>query len=351
MAEFLESLVPKTKALGWYPLNQTEDNGTEIIDQAWVNTVLDASGNGNDLIATGVDPDNPLWRTGQLNGRKTLEFGGEQPLKTAVFGASADIREVYIVCKMAGAAFGANDEGILSDQQNNPEQPLTGDATTTLLRNYPPPSGFAFEKSGVGYAAAVQQMPFAAFELVHLYSDGWLADVGLQVGQEGTNAATKLHGEIAELLVLDSKATATEESALNLYFNYKYRLFQNSALPLMFPSPSLTGFPLWEHFNERPKDWSDVTIERRYEDQSRDFNEVASNTTRQFEIRFTGVKREQADVYDAFNDAARRTDTFNLYIERTGETVSNCRIVDYDRTHSRNRSWVSDVRFDVAQYV
>lgn len=69
-----------------------------------VTTWADASGNGNDLIATGG---NPLFAPGLLNGLAALDFTGGSRLSTAAFDLTTDLTVFAVIVHRTPAPFGA----------------------------------------------------------------------------------------------------------------------------------------------------------------------------------------------------------------------------------------------------
>jgi hypothetical protein len=92
---------------------------------------------------------------------------------------------------------------------------------------------------------------------------------------------------------------------------------------MYFPNDIITGIPRTRFYAE-PRDWSAVTDDWEYEDGGKDFNEVSSNAPRRWEYHFTLISDTSTDpatvdIFENFNDAARRANPF-YFTDKYGAT-------------------------------
>jgi hypothetical protein len=109
------------------------------------------------------------------------------------------------------------------------------------------------------------------------------------------------------------------------------------------------------HWDAMPRDWNAVTDRYEYQDGGKDFNEVSSNAPRRWRLELTCdgggaghaghlAAKAIADVYEAFFNSNRYTQPF-YFEDKYGDTWSDIRIEEYERTHDAHKSWIIYVRF------
>lgn len=117
---------------------------------------------------------------------------------------------------------------------------------------------------------------------------------------------------------------------------------------LYFPSPTRSGI-YWRHFKQNDIKYEDITDVITYEDEGKDFNERTDTPPIIFDIDYTGLTTAQRQVFDDFNDDAKRSRTFSL-IDKFGVTWTGLRIVSYEGSHEDHKSWVHAAVFRLCKY-
>jgi hypothetical protein len=122
---------------------------------------------------------------------------------------------------------------------------------------------------------------------------------------------------------------------------------------MYFPNDIITGIPRTRFYAE-PRDWSAVTDDWEYEDGGKDFNEVSSNAPRRWEYHFTLISDTSTDpatvdIFENFNDAARRANPF-YFTDKYGATHYPVYIEEYSRTHDAHKPWTQFVQFKLIGY-
>lgn len=185
----------------------------------------------------------------------------------------------------------------------------------------------------------------SAWALVQLANtDTWTLD-GLQIGQALNDPWS---GWVGDIFIYSAVKTAAERRSIKLYYDLKFHLWLTDGTTLYFPDPATTGID-WERFNRIPFDWNAVTVSNEYDDTGRSFNVLTDTPASLWEIRYSGLTRDEADVFDAFNDAARRDRTFS-FLDKDGTTHTGVRIESYSRDHEGHKSWSSSVAFTLVKY-
>lgn len=334
---YLSALVPTTDLIAWYNL--------EDVTAARLASLADASGNGRNLSATAADPDRPLGVLDTLNGYPVVRFDNVAPLLNT--SSPPNLYDIFIVAKYTLAAnFGGAYRGLISGETAG--DALVGDnaANSTKFLNLGIGTSFYY-KSQTLYAAAAQEAPFTNFELLRYGDTGGMAFDGIQLGNHKALTA-RWRGDVADILIYGSVQSAALARRIALYYDLKFHLWRTNSTTLYFPDPTTTDI-WWARFDDEPQPWASVTSVHEYEDRGRSFN-VATDTPPQFwEIEFNGLTKEEAEIFDAFNSAARMDRTFSL-IDKYGETHTGVRIVEYARSHEGHKSWSKSVRFRLAKY-
>lgn len=352
---YLDPLLPLTKCVAWYPLDQTEDNSVSITDALACDTVEDESGNSRDLAMQGTT--SPVWKLDILNGRKTIQFDGataDAYLQYDHGGAfSPQIKHCFAVVKVEDTTnFPASPyRGLVTGLLSAEGGIFMGDVSTTKWYNWSYGGGFSYYKSGTSYAESNQQAPFTNFELIEASFSGGSNLNGLNVGTDRDLSSPQrlFKGSLADLMLFNAVLTASERKAVELYANLKFGLWVTNSTTLWFPTPDFTSYN-YSRFRKLPKEYDAVTERHEYEDGGHGFNEVNSDTTQFWEIEYKGLSQDEADVFDAFNDQARRARTFS-FTDKWGEVHTGVRIAEYDRNHQGHRSWNHSVRFLLAKFI
>lgn len=330
----LSALIPTSGLVRAYPL--ASDTGSA---GDYVTAVADESGSGANLARLDTSGTNgPKWA--ELNGRKTLAFTGS--VKGLTNTTDFTLRDVFALAKHDGSAFDAY-RGVVSDNATNPVILSNNSGTKFFDLTI---GTVSYRKSGTLYTASTQEAPMNAWALVQMANTASWAMDGLQLGTDRANARY-WKGWIGPVFAYSEARSAAERRAIKLWYDLRYQLWLEDGTTLEFPSPDITGI-LWSRFREVPRDYSSVTVSHVYEDEGRSFNETGT-PPRRFEVEFTGLARAEADVFDAFWEAARMVRTFTLTTP-ADEAVTGVRIESYERDHDSNRGWINSVKFVLAKY-
>jgi hypothetical protein len=344
MAEFLEELIPTDALIAWYPLNDVTSAGN-------VTTVTDYSGNGRDLEDTGAS--NPNYVLNGLGGRPYILFSGEAPLVDSAPSTYTAKTVAVLAAYTGGTTFGAGAtdyNGLISYNSTSSADPiLVGDDGTTQWYDFTQPTPYYL--NGTFYADASMEAPMTDAGIVQIsYSTGWGFDASnyLQVGKDRGNANRTWQGPIYELMVFNKVLSTQERLGLDLYFNLKFNLYAELGIGLTFPSPSVTGID-WARYRKVPRNWGTVTIAHTYEDESKTFSDTSDTPPQFWEVGFTGLSPEQAEIFDEFWEAARLKNPFT-FIDKYGVSHSDVRIASFERDHDANKSWSSTATFQLVKY-
>lgn len=350
---FLSSLLPSSGLIAWYPLDQLEDNSVEIADADRVVEVLDESGNDRHLDQTAASPDAPSWKLDQLNGRKGILHNEESPLLYSP--SPPNVGHVFAVLQVTGAAFDNTDStfaGFLSGETSGNNAIFVGTDSDTKWVDFGLAGAYQYRKSHTDFADADQQAPFDNFELIEAeISSGGLPLNGIQVGYDRafTSPDRTFEGTWLDILLYDSILSGSDLERVYMFYDLKFGLWEINGTTLKFPDPSITQIP-WSRYKKLPKNWDRITSSHTYEDEGRSFNQVGSDVTQTWEIGFTGLTKSELEIFDAFNDQAKRKNTFS-FTDREGVTHTNCRLSDYSSGHFGHRSWVNSADLEVSQYI
>lgn len=334
---YLEALIPTTDLIAWYNLEEVTD--------ARLASLADASTGARNLTAVGSGSDRPLGVTDVLNGYPIVRFDNVSPFLNTT--SPPVVHDIFIVAKYTLAAnFGGAYRGLISGETAG--DALVGDsaASSTKFLNIGTGTSFYY-KSQTAYAAAAQEAPFAQFELLRYGDTAGIAFDGIQLGNHKALTAY-WRGDVADVLLYGAVQSAANARRIALFYDLKYRLWLTNSTTLYFPDPTTTGI-YWRKFDETPLDWDDVTESHEYQDKGRSFNTFADTPPRVWSIDYSGLTPEEAEVFDAFNDAARRDRTFSL-IDKWGVTWTGVRIRNYSRGHDDHKSWSKNVSFTLVKY-
>lgn len=350
MSAYLSALIPPTCA-AWYPLDDVTSAGN-------VTAVTDYSGNGRHL--TGPASNKPTHVLDVVNGRPVIRFSGtSDPLTyTPAGSASVSVKDAVILAKYApasGSVF-TDYNGLLSNTGNNSPL-LAGNVGTANFFDFDPPAPAdnAYRKDWTFFAEDAMAAPVNTFGVLQYSMTAGVtfnSSAGLMVGKDRTLAAPnddrRWRGDIADLMLFTTVLTSAERRRVKLYFDLKYRRWLTDSTVLEFPSPDITGID-WERFRAVPRDWSKVTIAHVYEDESRSFSDTSDSPPQFWEVGYTGLTRQEADVFDAFWEAVRLKRSFT-FTDKNGTAHTGVRVASYDRNHDGHRSWSSSASFSLVKY-
>jgi hypothetical protein len=343
MAEYLEQLIPTDALIAWYPLNDVTSAGN-------ISTVTDYAGN-HDLEDTGSS--NPNYALNGLGGRPYILFNSEDPLVDSAPSSYTAKTMAVLAAYTGGTVFGAGAtdyNGLISYAAPSTNDPiLVGDDGTTQWYDYTQPTPYYL--NGIFYADASMEAPMVDAGIVQIsYSTGWSFDASnyLQIGKDRGFANRTWQGPIYELMVFDKVLSTQERLGLDLYFNLKFNLYAELGIGLTFPSPSVTGID-WARYRKVPRNWGTVTIAHTYEDESKTFSDTSDTPPQFWEVGFTGLNQEEAEIFDEFWEAARLKNPFT-FIDKYGVSHSDVRIASFERDHDANKSWSSTATFQLVKY-
>lgn len=107
-----------------------------------------------------------------------------------------------------------------------------------------------------------------------------------------------------------------------------------------YPTPSQGG-PQYLKFTKERLDYSEITIQAKYEDGGRDFNTSASAPPQRYVFEYDGLLDTEASTLDTFWDIYKLSDTFTLIEPRNhpwtgaGSTVTGVRFESYEADHDK----------------
>ena len=343
MANYLSALIPST-VLAWYPLADVTAAGN-------ITTVTDASGNGRHL--SGPASNKPTYVLNGIGTRPVIRFSGSDDPLTYTSATTWTVRDMVALVKYApasGSVF-ADYNGLISNTASNDPFLIGNSGTANFYDNDPPdPADNAYRKDWTFYAETAMAAPINTFGVVqfsHTNGYAYTSSAGLQIGKDRNFAARTWKGDIAEMMFFSTVLTANERRSVKLYHDLKYERWKSDSTTLEFPDPTITGID-YARYNVLPRDYSSVTVSHIYEDEGRSFNETGTPPAR-WELEFTGLSKAEAQIFDAFYDAARLVNTFS-FLDKDSTTNTGVRIEAYERSHSEHRSWDNSVKFTLAKY-
>lgn len=348
MSYFLSALIPSSAKVSYPCVDVTAATRIASLD--------DYSGNGHTLFANGTGSDRPLGELSSLNGHPSVVHAGESPL--AVGGSTLNLKELWIMCRYDLAAnFGAAYRGLVSGATAG--DALVGNVSDTKFVDFGLTGAFYY-KSQVNYPSTYPThaftAPFTKFEVIRTGATVVFGMDDVQVGQDrdydgvahGAAAARRWYGRWMDLHAFQANLTANEVRSMNLYYDLKYEQWLNVGTTLEFPDPTITGIG-WNHFKAYAQEWDTVTDTVEYEDGGMDFNERTDTPMRTWDIGFTGLTAAQMEIFDTFNNVARRSRTFSM-VDKFGVTQTGLRIKSYSSSHNEHKAWNNTVQFNLVKY-
>jgi hypothetical protein len=279
-----------------------------------------------------------------LNGRNVLRFKSTTATRYIKTGETGGINpnvtfaEAVVVCKYDGATF-SGDAVLLSNHGSGAT--LKGSNTTddfsttatTYQRNWQTTTG--------------TPAPMNEWGVVRISGDFNFLELSNQItiGDSYDGTGTNWKGDIAEIMLFTTALTATEIKQVKFYNQLKWGLLGMSTVN--FPDPTITGIP-YARYYEVPTDYSEVTYVNEYEDGGRSFNQSGTPPKR-WEVEFTGLDQDEADIFDVFHDLVKMVGTFD-FTDPDNVTHTGVRVESYSRTHQEHRSWINTVAFTLTQY-
>lgn len=125
--------------------------------------------------------------------------------------------------------------------------------------------------------------------------------------------------------------------------------------PTPLHSPSYDTGPLYIKYLKRAKDWSENTLESKYEDLGRDFNTSADDVPQYWEILYDGLSEEGAQILDDFWNAHKKHVTFTFieprnapWTDQEGDTYTGVRFESYEKDHSK--VWIQSRQVVLVRY-
>ena len=284
-----------------------------------------------------------------LNGRNVLRF--KSTTATRYIKKSEDsstpsvdyrVGDAVVVCKYNGTTF-ANDAVLISNNAAVPGETLKGDSAedefvsnaTTYELNWSTP---------VTKLAPMNEWGVVRISRSPGFDFGNLSD-RLTLGDQYDGTGDNWLGDIAEVMLFSSPLTSTERKQVKFYNQLKWGLLGMSTVN--FPDPTITGIP-YARYYEVPTDYSEVTYVNEYEDGGRSFNQSGTPPKR-WEVQFTGLDQDEADIFDVFHDLVKMVGTFD-FTDPDNVTHTGVRVESYSRTHQEHRSWINTVAFTLTQY-
>jgi len=282
-----------------------------------------------------------------LNGRNALRFKSTTEasyVKKDESGASPQVDftvgDLVVVCKYSAATF--TDDPTLISANGAGETLMGDDGGTVFLSN-----ATTYELNWS--TPATKLAPMNEWGVVRITKSGGFAfpDAGGFVlgNQSVSTTETTWRGDVAELMLFSSPLTSTERKQVKFYNQLKWGLLGMSTVN--FPDPTITGIP-YARYYEVPADYSEVTYMNDYEDGGRSFNQSGTPPKR-WEIEFTGLDQDEADIFDVFHDLVKLVGTFD-FTDPDNVTHTGVRVETYERNHTGHRSWINTVRFTITQY-
>jgi hypothetical protein len=299
-----------------YPIIATDWPGLELIPmdglQFWhgfqdqvstSSSVLDYSGLDRHLVAAGADP--PSLNYNLNNGQPGWYFDGtNDPLTYSEPGII--LRHVFVFAAFEETAFGTN-RGLLTGPASGSVLVSKNDGSDDFY-NFYPGSDVTYKKSNAVYPEASMAAPIGLVpELMEWQRPSAVVMDGIQVGQQLADASRKFKGWWFGQMGWDRVLDYEEIRGVHLFWNLQQRAFRRG-VPLYFPSGDIVPAELVgpSRFIQIPRNWSDITQTKTYEDKGTDLNEIASDMPRVWDYAYDGLDKQKVLIFDLFNDAARR---------------------------------------------
>jgi hypothetical protein len=335
-------IVPTTGLQFWHSYEAGVVSGAFISDPSGNDRHLFSSGT-TPVLQTNVFYGQPGW---YINGSTTV------PLATAT-DDSIPLRHYFILAAYEDTAFDLN-RGLVSGHTAN--DLLTSNNSGTKFFDLSFGAGFEYRKSNVIYTEANQQAPMSNFELIEVVLPVGSALDGLQIGRQRDIAGRIWKGWFIDHMGFDAILTARQRRRVLLYYSLRYGVHIGSDIPLYFPSSDLIGTGvvsdggvIRNRFYNVPRDWEPITESYEFEDSNKTFNEVGDDPPRRWEYRYQNISKEQATIFDAFNDTARKAVPF-YFKDPEGRVWSNVHIENYNRDHDSHKRWVHEASFNLVGY-
>lgn len=113
---------------------------------------------------------------------------------------------------------------------------------------------------------------------------------------------------------------------------------------LTYPTPQHSATynegPFYVKYLKVRKDYDEITLESKFEDQGRDFNTSADDAPQRWEITYDGLTDEDANILDEFWDTHKKHVTFTFIEPRDhpwtyneGGTYTGVRFESYEKDH------------------
>ena len=340
MARNLDYLITPLNPLAYYPmtdlLDYPNDSNASVLE--------DKSGNAFNLAVLGTSG---VIKHAALNNRPGLLFNEEDPLQFE-FDAPVGVKHLFIVAMADGANFDAY-RGLISGMTSN--SLLLGDSGQTKFFNLGF-SGFNYYKSGTSYIQTNQQAPFNAFELIEMSVSGGVSLDGVRLGQDKADIDRRWKGYALTPILFTDVLTLNQRRRVNLYYDLKYSFWKKFGVQqyeMYFPSPAILPEVVWFYFREVPPDWEGVTIKHTYDDEGVSFMDTTDTPPQYWDIEYTGLSPEKAEIFDEFYNQVRKKHTFK-FIAKDGTEHSGVRIDSYDRNHKDNLSKIINVKIRLVKY-
>lgn len=169
---------------------------------------------------------------------------------------------------------------------------------------------------------------------------GWSMDA-FRIGQDKVDTTRRWSGWIADPMFFSSVQAGVNLKRIRLYYNLKYSLWTNGTP--YFPSPDIVPELFYYHYREVPIDWESVSVRHTYQDEGVSVIDRTDTPPQEWDLEYTGLNKEEVEIFDAFNDAVRRKSTF-IYTDVNGIEHTGVRIKTYERTHDGNKRSINNVR-------
>jgi hypothetical protein len=313
--------------------------------------IYDYSGNERHVTTAnaGEAINNPVVQGDVLDGKPATYFDGtDSPL--AYVDQTMFLNHVFVLAKYDGATFDPGENGLMSDATGDSSLLLgQGSGQTKFYDLGYDVSGYTYRKNDVEYAENAQAAPMNSWGLMELRFPSAIECEGIQYGRDRVNGLRRWKGWLIDGMGFTSLRTEAQRAQILAYYKLKYPSLD---IPLVFPTPSILpvhGSSYYSHFRETEVDYDSITIYHEYDDGGRSFNETSDTATRRWDLEIEGVSYAQARIYDEFRAQARKANTFS-FTDKFGAVHTGVRIEDYSRTHSKNRSWLNDVKFTLVKY-
>lgn len=113
---------------------------------------------------------------------------------------------------------------------------------------------------------------------------------------------------------------------------------------LTYPTPLHSSTydtgPIYVKYLKVRKDYSEITLQSKYEDGGRDFNLSADEPPQRWEITYDGLADEDANILDQFWEQHKLHNTFTFIEPRDhpwtyheGNTFTGCRFESFEKDH------------------